>query len=90
MSEAERIVAAAIRHEGQTYSLLPPARHGEVLRLVMAIHQPSVVGLPDDQGFVTSYNRFVGRKEGKLIARDAGQLLPTASPSTDLFSEDLW
>jgi len=99
----ERIVAAAVQIDGLTISLLPPARHAECLRLAAAmlggaalvpdgtsiIVEPRVI-TPDRQGFVTSRQRFVGREEGKEIARKAGQLLPTHSSSQHLFSEDLW
>lgn len=85
----ERIVAAAVRFEGQTFSMLPPARHGEVLRLMWTIFGDEYIG-KEEQGFVTSRHRFVDRDTGKNIARSAGQLLPTASPHAHLFSEDLW
>jgi hypothetical protein len=39
------------------------------------------------QGFLTSYNNFVNRKEGGVIAYDARQIL---KPTEYLFSEDLY
>lgn len=99
----ERIVAAAVQIDGLTISMLPPARHTECLRLAAAMvgeHRITADGLtlsilprpiePDRQGFVTTRQRFVGREEGKEIARKARQLLPTHSSSQHLFSEDLW
>lgn len=77
---SERIIAAAVRWNWQTYSLLPPARHTEVLRLVEVIHGDIVIE-PQDQGFVTDQNRFVTRSHAKIIARAAGQLLEGHSQS---------
>jgi hypothetical protein len=45
------------------------------------------------QGFLTNTNRFVDRKEGMFIARNAGQLVEASQFKTtdhDLFSEDLY
>lgn len=41
------------------------------------------------QGFITSENRFVDRKEAKKIATNAGQLIATTN-SDLLFSEDIY
>ena len=53
-------------------------------------HQVSAIGVEwntDIQGFLTSKNRFVDRKEGGLIAFNCGQI----ERQTDcLFSEDLY
>ncbi|MBS3648889.1 hypothetical protein KEU06_09745 [Pseudaminobacter sp. 19-2017] len=94
-NEEECIVAAAVRLERDncTYSLLPPARHGEVIRLVNSLYQkgnPEFVILPEEQGFVTSHGRFVGRREARAIASLAGQTSSRDYNMTDLFSEDLW
>lgn len=44
---------------------------------------------PNAQGFLTSYGRFVNRKEAKEIAEQAGQL-PNGTISNVLTSEDLY
>lgn len=41
----------------------------------------------EDQGFMTSEGRFVGRVEGAEIAFASGQI---NEPTKKLFSEDLW
>lgn len=41
----------------------------------------------DDQGFFTSFGRYVDRKEAATIAVKAGQVRPLIGV---LFSEDLW
>ena len=42
------------------------------------------------QGFVTSFGRFVDRKEAWSIALAAGQIDDTAGHNGELFSEDLY
>ncbi len=89
----ETIVAAAFlfRLEGHAdtravpviVSAPPPARHHNLFALA---------GGPDDDGFLTSTGRFVGREEALNIAKAAGQPLidhPSRHPKW-LFSEDLW
>lgn len=43
-----------------------------------------------EQGFETNLRPFVDRKEAKIIARNADQLLDRASKLNILFSEDVW
>jgi hypothetical protein len=43
-----------------------------------------------EQGFLTSHNRFVDRKEGFDIAANAFQLGVTYANQTELYSEDLY
>lgn len=88
----ERIVAAAVRYEGMTFSLLPPARHGECILLMLACRQDidrNSTG-PEEQGFVTSHNRFVDRIEARKIAVAADQLIWRDAGLPELFSEDVW
>jgi len=42
--------------------------------------------IDENQGFITSHNRFVDRKEGGKIAFEAGQI---SKPTKFLFSEDI-
>ena len=84
----ETIDRAAIQAGAVTFNTARPRRHHHILALMNAR------GVQSDtrpvQGFLTSTGRFVDRKEAKRIAHDAGQLLPTASKSDLLFTEDLW
>lgn len=103
----ETIVAAAIRvkvpatftamrwkgkplyPEYVTVTAPPPARHAHLLHPVA---NETVVG-PDDQGFLTSEGRFVGRAEALAIAVAAKQPQidhPSKNAGGNLFSEDLW
>ncbi|WCD56276.1 hypothetical protein [Caulobacter phage RLK] len=64
----------------------PPARHHN---LFIAYDR---LGPPDEQGFLTSKGRFVGREEALRIAVTSGQPM-IDHPSRHarlLFSEDLW
>jgi hypothetical protein len=85
--EGETIVAAAIQYHGLTVSLPPPARHHTILHPLADI-VGKVIG-PDEQGFLTSTGRFVGRFEARDIAIQSGQ---NRKPDHQhwLFSEDLW
>lgn len=83
----ERIVSAAVLYNGLVMSRRPPARHNNILRC-LSPRQAKAIG-PDQQGFLTSEGRFVGRRAALIIARDAGQLI--RPPFTEeLFSEDVW
>lgn len=90
LHQPEIVICAAIK-----------TRHGEVIRghrHADAIHTALREGhkLTDlsfaDQGFVTSYNRYVSRETGRKIQDVAG--IPSASPEGympgTLFSEDLY
>ncbi|MCS4088694.1 hypothetical protein [Rhizobium sp. BK176] len=69
----ERIIGAAFLHPDKgVYSLLAPARHGQVGRLVDPCYpdQPHA-NLDCDQGFVTDRARYVSREEAwKLVAEE--------------------
>lgn len=88
MSEPERIERAAIWHRGLVHSVARPGRHHDVIRTMAEKH-----GLGPEaqrhQGFYTSHERFVDRKEGAKIAIAAGQIEALKWPP-DLYSEDLW
>lgn len=87
----ERIVRAAVTYKGAVYSVEPPGRHHNCLQLASLKGMP--VGGEDDQGFLTSTGRFIGRIGAWEIAKEAGQLLPRAPTDGrggELYSEDVW
>lgn len=85
-----RIVRAAVMTgKGVVYSVPAPGRHGDVFQKMREAGETDF-GPPDAQGFIASDGGFYGRIAAKEIARAAHQLLPRASESDDLFSEDLW
>lgn len=86
-----RIVAAACRHGGVVYTLVPPARHHDVL------HWMQQCGVKQDgtteQGFLTDTGCFVHRRPARLIAENAGQMIRPKEggyQGPELFSEDVW
>ena len=83
-----RIVAAAVRLYPAIVTMLPPARHSHILE---HLHAWGVrVTDPAAQGFVTDGGDYVSRLEARRIAERAGQLLPIAGNTAELFSEDVW
>jgi len=84
------IVAAAIRWQGEVYSVPSPGRHNHVFALMLTKH-PNQVGpfLNDEQGFVTSCGSFVSRKQAAHMALSTGQIKKLKWPP-NLYSEDLW
>lgn len=81
------ICAAVIADNGKIYR---GHRHNNCLEL---IHELNLKQRPDHdaQGFITSKNRFVTRKEGLALQKAAG--IPSASPDGyigELYSEDLY
>jgi hypothetical protein len=84
----ETIKAAAIRTGGVVYIVPRPGRHHNVLK-AMPVHVAEASHL-DEQGFITSTNRFVDRREAAKIARAAIQLIREPTPSWMLTSEDVW
>lgn len=73
-----------------TVSAPPPARHHTLLHPLVELGIRKVH--PDDQGFLTSTGRFVGREEALKIALASGQPMidHPARHQRLLFSEDLW
>lgn len=86
----EKIEAAAIRTKvGQVWSLFPPHRHHDIM-----LRMPREMLAGAEQGFETTYGRFVSRVEAYPIAKAAGQLLPidgrTLLAPGSLYTEDMW
>jgi hypothetical protein len=66
-------------------------RHGDCMREIDS-RNLTISSDPNDQGFITSRNRFVGRSEGRKLQDAAG--IKSADPGgyrgDTLFSEDLY
>lgn len=92
------ILAAAIRLKGKVWSLPRPARHFNVMQEIWKAQggpvitgdqlQCDVTGY-EDQGFLTSEEKFVDREEAAKIAIAAKQIEKLKWPPR-LYSEDLW
>lgn len=87
--EQIRIVAAAVRVHGLLISKKRPARHSDIINEVAENFSTELIH-PDDQGFLDSNGDFRERRQAKVIALDADQLLPDANRDGLLYSEDVW
>ena len=54
------------------------------------LNRKELCKINEEQGFMTSENRFVGREEGIKIAIEAKQITEYKSNNQELFSEDLY
>ena len=88
----ETIECVAIKApDGVVASQGKPARHHDVIRHMCDVMGYDRVTGAFTQGFITSENRFVDRKEAVDIAVAAGQTEHHEwGPRLLLFSEDLW
>lgn len=82
------IIASAIKFkiEGSDYpQIMCGKRHSDIFNLMydLGIKYQK----PEEQGFLTSYNGFVDREQGAILAYISGQI---KEPKKELFSEDLW
>lgn len=84
----ETIVAAAIKVRDVVCMVERPGRHHSVFYHMARAGFEDRIG-PEQQGFVTSMGRFVGRAKAREIAKAAGQMIASHSDH-ELFSEDVW
>lgn len=89
--DEECILMAANRHSGtgQIWAVERPGRHSHVMWAMETLSVPEHTRVAQ-QGFLTSYGRYVDRKEAALIASSANQLLDKQHTPPILFSEDVW
>lgn len=87
----ERIVNSAVRYGGVVFIAdMDECRHVDVIAAMRLINLDTVrMTVPDNQGFLTSDGRFVGRLTARRIAVSAGQIGPEKA-GDELFSEDVW
>lgn len=87
MSDPEICICAAIRTVDGT--VIRGHRHHDCLRSAGEI--PNMIVLHAEQGFITSRNRFVDRREGLKLQLDAGKAsMDGPYRSVGLFSENLY
>ena len=89
MWNIEKVDRAAIMVDDTCYSIIRPARHHHIMRMITLIKGNYDWVGDEDQGFMTTLQRFVDRIEGAKIALDTGQL-PALHWPPRLYSEDLW
>lgn len=90
----ECILGVAIKHpDGVIYVALAPLRHHHIVRAMDSLGKAGIENTREG-GFITNLGRYVSRREGMYIARNAKQLLPFESnsrqPTHLLYSEDVW
>ena len=90
MKNKERILCAAINYNGK---IIAGYRHSDCWETIKFLSPDSPPPPNEASGFLTSYNRFVDRKEGYIIAKENDQLLlkPKLDDTNEiLISEDLY
>ena len=85
MGNDERIVCAAILVNDE--QMICGLRHGDCIKAAKYFNLPRSATNIDKQGFLTTKNRFVSRKDALKIAINAGQV---NREKDILFSEDLY
>ena len=84
----ETIRQAAIKYEGNNYTLAKPARHADIKQhMIVSLElEPFAVG--EVYGYLTSTWRFVDRREAGEIALRSGQVDELLGDR--LYTNDLW
>lgn len=91
IQQKEIVICAAVK--SNCGKIFRGHRHGDCFRTIKDANQEPSHGA-DAQGFITSRNRFVDRKEGMELQKASG--IPSAAEfdggyrGTTLFSEDLY
>ena len=80
------IVAAAIEQDGKVYTLPQPARHHNLIALIITETGKMVDGV---QGFVDDQGNFMNRVDAAQHVIGCGQLKRVPRPP-NLYTEDLW
>ncbi len=89
MRDKEIIICAAVKASDGT--IYRGHRHGDCMSAIRAYGKDISPDM-DDEGFITSRNRYVTREEGRILQDDAGILSadPEGYRYKTLFSEDLY
>lgn len=85
----ERILCAAIKMSINDETIIISGyRHGDCFNIIHKLCPNKYIN-QDEQGFLTSFGRFVDRIEAKKIAKQADQLIRN-SVFSELISEDIY
>lgn len=83
------VSCAAIRTpDGKVYSVARPGRHHHVIASMAEAGLPAPIR--GEQGFVLNTGTFVGRREARILAENAGQIRAGMGRFDELYSEDMW
>jgi hypothetical protein len=89
VSDKLTVVAAAIlENDGTVYSVTPPGRHHDVMKLMK--EQGCSLPISGVQGFLLSDGMFADRTYSAEVAIRSGQIDVCKFQPKQLFSEDLW
>jgi len=82
----EKILCAAVNFNGV---IIPGFRHVDCYDVLIKL---GIKYVDEEQGFLTSYNRFVSRREAWIIAKKNNQISPEILKQDylELISEDLY
>lgn len=69
--EKEFILCASLNYNG---TIISAARHSDCYEVLRELFADPVLPGREDQGFLTSKNRFVDRKEAWIIAKENNQI----------------
>ncbi len=92
----ETIERAALRTRGGlVFSVERPGRRHDVIAMMNAMGPFNPRATREEvgastQGFITSLDRFVDRREARVIADAAGQCIERDGSRPELYSEDVW
>lgn len=78
-SSVEIVVRAAVLKDGKVYDVPRPGRHDKAIHRCCEELQIDTIG-DHEQGFLTTWGRFVGRHEAALLAFLSGQVERLAQP----------
>lgn len=93
------IKAAAIKTPENIWTLPPPARHHNIIWLMLGWEQDSpppedfkgkIIPAHGEQGFIDDTGFFLDRRQAAIHAKNVGQLMKPLIAPPNLFSEDLW
>ena len=89
--EKRRITGVAVCREGKVYFLPEPARHSDVIQMLIKKRVMLPPVRQAEQGFVDQNGKFLTREDAAKLALANGQCKKLRCPSLGiLFSEDLW
>ena len=83
------ITHVAIMQDNKVWKLPSPNRHHHIIKMIYkktgAVMKPDAI-----QGFLTTHNMFLDRKQAKQYAINHNQIKKGMGKHDDLYSEDLW
>jgi hypothetical protein len=79
--------AAILTKAGKVYTSPAPKRHFDI---IIAMTKKGYPTTKVQRGFLTSEGKYVNRRQARVIAENANQLLPNNFGLKELYTEDVW